>query len=80
MELQVIRESGAVNPSCLDNYTTWHKSYTYKPNANWNTTMFLSDQYITGTMNGSFLDVNGDGLVDYLYHESANNYASYNFV
>lgn len=62
--------SGLANPRCTDNYTTWNNSLTYNPNAQWSTN-FMIINYINGTTtqiaNIFNQDINGDGLVDYLY-------------
>ncbi len=76
MELQGFRGTGVVNPGCFDNYQTWHKSYSYKSNANWNLTIFnteLRRNWGTFKTKGNFLDLNGDGLVDYFYKSRKSN-------
>lgn len=67
--------SGVPNPTCLDNYTTWSHSTTYLPDAPWNldfiprenTGASSTDSYI----NEQFVDLNGDGLADYIYKYAA---------
>jgi len=61
--------SGVVNPSCLDNYETWPTSTTLKQDADWSVAKFATLNN-TGLPLIRFTDVNGDGLVDYLYHNA----------
>ena len=70
---QTIATNGAANPTCLDNFTTWKTSGTYKNNAKWNVD-FMPFNNPGANMPGivsreSFVDLNGDGLADYLFTE-----------
>lgn len=64
-------------PDCRG-YTTWPSSATYNPDAEWD---FMFMPVVPGTSitsgggvrGGYFADVNGDGLLDYMYNESPNN-------
>ncbi|NJP03927.1 hypothetical protein HC823_01500 [Candidatus Gracilibacteria bacterium] len=55
------------NPSCLDGYESWPKSNKYKKDSIWNTQVFLSGNTSLAREKDQMLDINGDGLVDYLY-------------
>ncbi|MCX6784417.1 MAG: hypothetical protein NTV81_00580 [Candidatus Komeilibacteria bacterium] len=71
----------AVNPTCTDNWRSWQNSDEFNPNAEWNLaklpvppvgwmnrdddnyhTYFARDRVVS-----QFMDINGDGLQDYLY-------------
>lgn len=58
------------NPSCLDGYLSWPTSNTFKNDAPWSTHLMYGG---VGSQQGdahkinTFLDVNGDGLNDYIY-------------
>ncbi|KKP40094.1 MAG: hypothetical protein UR28_C0003G0088 [Candidatus Peregrinibacteria bacterium GW2011_GWF2_33_10] len=62
------------NPTCLDNYNTWKTSTTFKNNAPWSTALF-SYNPVSAQSTSSFspyytdfnIDLNGDGLPDYIY-------------
>ena len=63
------------NPSCFDNYMTWNNSATFNANSNWSTA-FLPPLKVgefghqqTESYN-QFLDVNGDGLNDFLFRQA----------
>jgi hypothetical protein len=55
------------HPSCVDDYDTWYSSTTYNPNAQWDIT-FMPNSYdlSQNPRNHQFVDVNGDGLQDYV--------------
>lgn len=79
-QLQMIN-SGAINPMCLDNYETWPSSTTFNPDAPWSIHGFWSwgnSNYAPYYEN--MTDVNGDGLVDYIYrHSYASNVSGIRF-
>jgi hypothetical protein len=69
-ELQIMN-SGVSNPMCLDNYDSWPISNTFNPNAAWSIHGFWSwgnSNYAPHFEN--MTDLNGDGLVDYIYRHS----------
>ena len=57
-----------VNPNCLDNYTSLPRSTKFK-DAPWSTFFIESTggKTIRGGVNDRFIDLNGDGLLDYIY-------------
>ena len=56
--------------SCLDNYENWRKSTSFRANAPWSTA-FIRDSNISSPNNFN-TDLNGDGLVDYVYVAHSN--------
>ncbi|MBN2086859.1 hypothetical protein JW758_00785 [Candidatus Peregrinibacteria bacterium] len=62
--------SGSIKPSCMDNYESWTHSNTFEEDAPWNLD-FIARGEIIGSMDNNvteqFLDLNGDGLMDYIY-------------
>lgn len=73
-------------PTCLDNYTTWKKSSTYKANAKWNLDFIPrvnyegSDSHPTDFWKEQFVDLNGDSLPDYTYTFKLYNATSSNYT
>jgi hypothetical protein len=73
MEIQIIggyQPNSIANPTCLDNYESWPSSSHEKNNVSWSTDFMppISTQYSVGTMDyQQFMDINGDGLLDYIY-------------
>lgn len=68
--VEALNSATSKNPTCIDNYQTWNSSNTYKQTSNWalgfvNTFNMPS----SGVMNSLGQDLNGDGLVDYLFHQ-----------
>ncbi len=62
--------SGAENPSCLDNWENWNHSLVRNENAAWSFKDFptaTSSSLAEASKIQQFVDVNGDGLVDYVY-------------
>lgn len=76
------RASGAVNPTCIDNYQSWNSSTVYKTTSDWNTSFMTSTVIATLASAGSnaltpinqIQDLNGDGLPDYIYHQKATDF------
>lgn len=56
------------NPDCLDNFQSWQQSANCKDDAPWNLNLFISDNYHQPFL-GNLIDLNGDGLLDYIYME-----------
>lgn len=68
--LQTIYGSGMNNPSCLDNYESWPTSTTRRTDADWNVANLPQVSYGNySEYKQQFLDINGDGLTDYLHME-----------
>ena len=63
--------------SCVDNYTVWPTSNTKKANVDWNLEFIPFENYYDqgGKRREQFLDLNGDGVLDYLYAHKYNNSA-----
>lgn len=63
--------SGVPNPTCLDNYQDWNHSNAYTDAEDWNVDFLPHAQIMSGSKyegkTDQFLDVNGDGLADYVY-------------
>lgn len=62
------------NPSCLDNYEDWPQSDTKNEDAAWSLgdiPLFpagISDTWVFDDAMRQFIDLNGDGLLDFLYY------------
>lgn len=70
----IISNETVPNPSCFDNHTTWDSSSTYKT-SDWNLDFiprekYDSDQPESWYTDEQFVDLNGDGLSDYIYKYS----------
>lgn len=67
---------GVKNPTCLDNYGTWKKSNVYTNKAKWNVDFIphtgVTSNTSTQPSKDSFVELNGDGLPDYIYTERTN--------
>ena len=69
----LVEASSKVRPSCVDNYTTWgQQSYTPKTNNAWDLYFIPAGKFSSGSSHTpkiveNFMDLNGDGLPDYLY-------------
>lgn len=62
--------SDVINPDCLDGFLSWPKSQVRKNNADWDTLLIPKPDYAHYTLEPrQFLDLNGDGLIDYLYQK-----------
>lgn len=69
--------SNIPNPSCLDNRDQWPHSQQYNANADWNPAMFPFETlrlgpsedlpYNSERRREQLIDLNGDGLLDYLF-------------
>ncbi len=59
------------NPDCLDNYQSWPTSLTQKTGSQWDITSFPKplDGHYSQLMR-PMVDINGDGLVDYVHYMS----------
>jgi hypothetical protein len=81
-------ERNIPNPTCLDNVMDLPHSGTYNPNNPWNPSFMPMEQQLTSPeewpnnpannpekRREQFIDLNGDGLLDYLYvfHEYSRN-------
>ena len=71
-DLSVVEASprtGERVPSCIDNYTSWNSSTSRKTTSDWDITYipYSYDQHDYKTEMHQFSDINGDGLVDFLY-------------
>lgn len=81
----VFFESNVPNPTCFDNFGNWPHSNNYTAAGQWNPSFVPMESYGfvsgNGTIDNSakrreqFIDLNGDGLLDYLYvdHEYMRN-------
>ena len=61
------------SPTCLDDYENWNYSTTYNANADWDLTFLPAESSGVADTLGRrehFFDLNGDGMVDYLYAKS----------
>jgi hypothetical protein len=68
--IQMQYASGVSNPTCLDNYQSWPNSLVRKTGVAWDPTNLPVPEYPHYTqIHRSFLDLNGDGLVDYIHHD-----------
>lgn len=72
MAINSVLPSGVPNPTCIDNYESWSHSNDYLANADWNLDFIPRIQYFstandTTYTNEQFVDLNGDGLSDYIY-------------
>lgn len=71
MEMQYvagIQPKEIENPTCLDNYESWPSSSREKQNAKWSTDFLVPITIGQGAQDiQQFMDINGDGLLDYLY-------------
>ena len=58
------------DPSCVDNYRSWPASDRFRADAQWSLDQFpaypIGDAIQAGIIR-QFLDINGDGLQDYIY-------------
>lgn len=58
------------NPSCMDNYRSWPTSQQFRADSQWSLAAFpsypLGDASRVGVIR-QFMDINGDGLQDYIY-------------
>jgi hypothetical protein len=64
--------SGTVKPSCMDNWQTWNHSNTFHEGAPWNLDFIARKSYPSAddapiNTTEQFIDLNGDGLSDYIY-------------
>jgi len=70
--------SGILNPTCVDNFTSWPNSTTFKANVPWSTAM-VGEYVQNSTYTNNFEhDINGDGLPDFMYvfHQSGATYTT----
>lgn len=70
--INAVIPSGVPNPTCIDNYQSWSHSNTYLVDADWNLDFIPRIQYSSTAndatyTNEQFVDLNGDGLSDYIY-------------
>ncbi len=80
MEMQMLtalQPNGVVNPNCLDNYENWPSSQHKKNNANWDLDFLIPTQ--PNLELNQFMDVNGDGLLDYLYILNSQSVSEYKY-
>ncbi|WP_408030158.1 hypothetical protein [Tenacibaculum xiamenense] len=62
--------TGVVDPGCMDNYHEWPRSTTRKESASWSLNNFpVLGNTQRADVKNQFLDINGDGLVDYFYFD-----------
>jgi hypothetical protein len=61
---------GMPNPTCVDNHTAWNSSTTFKTDSAWSS-VFMVSTYANGTTQplNQLIDLNGDGLPDYIYSQ-----------
>lgn len=60
----------SVNPDCTDNYDTWNNSTTYNENYPWSLDFISSGNFPANPKRiEQFIDLNGDGLLDYMMFE-----------
>jgi len=60
------------NPTCVDNWRSWRSSVNFNANAQWSLDQFPA--YNIGQTDGvirQFIDINGDGLQDFVYSNKA---------
>ncbi len=75
MSLQYVKP----NPTCLENWDTWPNSFNKKEDTNWAMDKFVGGFYNSYTATTQFLDINGDGLLDYMYFKTySDSYGRYN--
>ena len=61
--------STSMPPFCLTGYANWDHSNSYKADNEWQTDFIaLKPSTISDPVREFFIDVNGDGLLDYIYH------------
>jgi hypothetical protein len=62
--------SETIKSSCMDDYATWQHSNTFRDNAPWNLDFIARRERKNNMIDNTteqFVDLNGDGLSDYLY-------------
>lgn len=76
-----VQSKEIANPTCLDNYESWQNSSYEKVNVDWNTNFLVP--YSSGgifTPLQQFIDINGDGLLDYLYVNNQSQVLGYQYA
>ncbi len=61
-------DQNSPNPTCVDNWRDWPSSRRFNPGGQWNLSGFPA--YSAGQTDGvirQFIDINGDGLQDFVY-------------
>ena len=56
------------NPTCVSDWDTWENSGTRKTNISWDTNKFPANNIDGDKNRRNFIDMNGDGLLDFLYY------------
>ncbi len=72
-DMSLEAHSSFMLPSCLSGITEDQASYTYTSETGWAANLLMSP-YATASLNVSreeFFDINGDGLIDYMYFKKA---------
>ncbi len=75
------REGPTANPTCVDHYDSWSHSTEFNPDAEWSLAYFPVVDLNTEPGFRQFTDINGDGLLDFIYVRKARvpqNYPEHN--